>query len=96
MSILDSARLKNYIFLDKVRLRAATANPLAEREFVEYRADSALRALVDAGCAQAGLERRICCEVDTIADLVEIVAHGIGVSCCHCSPCAPPPIASST
>jgi DNA-binding transcriptional LysR family regulator len=53
---------------------------LADRDFVEYRADSALRARVDANCAAVGLRRRMCCEVDTIADLVELVAGGLGVA----------------
>jgi DNA-binding transcriptional LysR family regulator len=53
---------------------------LADRDFVEFRADSALRARVDASCTGAGLDRRMCCEVDTIADLVELVAGGLGVA----------------
>ncbi|WP_028937768.1 LysR family transcriptional regulator [Pseudonocardia spinosispora] len=53
---------------------------LADEDFVEFRADSALRARIDAGCAEAGLSRRSCCEVDTFADLVELVRHGLGVS----------------
>ena len=31
-------------------------------------------------CRAAGLQRRVVCEVDTIADLVELVALGLGVS----------------
>jgi DNA-binding transcriptional LysR family regulator len=64
-------------------LAARTSVPLVElagRDFVEYRADSALRARVDASCAAVGLRRRMCCEVDTIADLVELVAGGLGVA----------------
>jgi DNA-binding transcriptional LysR family regulator len=53
---------------------------LADRDFVEYRADSSLRASIDHACHGAGLHRRIACEVDTIADLVELVALGLGVS----------------
>ena len=53
---------------------------LAEREFVEYRSDSSLRASIDDACRAAGLERRVACEVDTIPDLVELVALGVGVS----------------
>ena len=53
---------------------------LADRDFVEYRADSSLRASIDHACQGAGLQRRIACEVDTIADLVELVALGLGVS----------------
>lgn len=53
---------------------------LTERDFVEYRADSALRARIDAGCAEVGLRRRIRCQTDTIASLVDLVAHGLGVA----------------
>ncbi|WP_031470693.1 LysR family transcriptional regulator [Sciscionella sediminilitoris] len=53
---------------------------LAEREFVEFRADSALRTRVDAACAAAGLDRRMCCEVDQISDLVDLVGHGVGIA----------------
>ncbi len=53
---------------------------LADRDFVEYRADSSLRASIDQACQAAGLRRRVACEVDTIADLVELVALGLGVS----------------
>ncbi len=53
---------------------------LADRDFVEYRSDSSLRASIDRACQAAGLQRRIACEVDTIADLVELVALGLGIS----------------
>ena len=53
---------------------------LADREFVEYRSDSSLRASIDVACQAAGLCRRVGCEVDTIPDLVELVALGVGVS----------------
>lgn len=53
---------------------------LGDREFVEYRADSALRARIDAAFADVGLDRRICCEVDTMPYLVELVGHGVGVA----------------
>ena len=53
---------------------------LADRDFVEYRPDSSLRASIDQACQAAGLQRRVACEVDTIADLVELVALGLGVS----------------
>ncbi len=53
---------------------------LAEREFIEYRPDSALRASIDRACHQAGLKRHIACEVDALPELVELVAVGIGVS----------------
>ena len=53
---------------------------LADRDFVEYRSDSSLRASIDRACHAAGLHRRVACEVDTIPDLVELVALGVGVS----------------
>ncbi len=53
---------------------------LAGRDFVEYRPDSSLRASIDQASDAAGLERRVICEVDTMADLVELVALGVGVS----------------
>ena len=53
---------------------------LADREFIEYRPDSALRASIDRACDTVGLRRHIACEVDALPDLVELVALGIGVS----------------
>ncbi|QWF78526.1 LysR family transcriptional regulator [Amycolatopsis sp. CA-230715] len=53
---------------------------LGDADFVEYRADSALRASIDRATREAGLRRRICCEVDTITDQVELVATGLGVA----------------
>lgn len=62
------------------RRRAVRLAELADRDFVEFRADSALRASIDAACAAAGLRRRICCELDTVADLIDLIGHGMGVS----------------
>jgi DNA-binding transcriptional LysR family regulator len=53
---------------------------LGDRDFVEYRPDSSLRASIEAACKSAGLRRRVLCEADTIPDLVELVAHGLGVA----------------
>ena len=53
---------------------------LRERDFVEYRADSALRAQIDAACAAARLARRIVCEVENMQYLVESVQHGLGIT----------------
>jgi DNA-binding transcriptional LysR family regulator len=53
---------------------------LADRDFVEYRPDSSLRSSIDQACRTSGLQRRVVCEVDTMADLVELVALGLGVS----------------
>src|SRR5450755_4397861 len=62
---------------NRSRVRLVT---VADREFVEYRADSSARASIDDACHAAGLQRRIACEVDTLVDLVELVALGLGVS----------------
>jgi len=59
----------------RVRLR-----DLAGRDFVESRPDSSLRATIDRVCLAAGLERRIVFELDTLSDLVEVVALGAGVA----------------
>lgn len=53
---------------------------LADREFIEYRPDSSLRASIDRACHTVGLQRHIVCEVDALPDLVEFVGFGIGVS----------------
>ena len=53
---------------------------LRDRDFVEYRADSALRSQIDAACARSGLARRIVCEVTTMQYLVELVRWGAGLS----------------
>lgn len=53
---------------------------LADRDFLEFRSDSALRVKLDASCAAAGLRRRMRAEVDTMPYLVELVGHGAGVA----------------
>jgi DNA-binding transcriptional LysR family regulator len=53
---------------------------LAERDFVEYRADSSIRARIDQVCRGAGLNRHVAAEVETIGHLVELISHGVGVS----------------
>lgn len=53
---------------------------LADREFIEYRPDSSLRASVDRACQDVGLKRHIVCEVDALPDLVELVTQGIAMS----------------
>jgi DNA-binding transcriptional LysR family regulator len=76
---------------ESLRLAVAGADPIAHRsrirlidladhDFIEYRPDSSLRASIDHACEEAGLQRRIICEVDTILDLVDLVALGVGVS----------------
>lgn len=61
-------------------LRQVWLRDLADREFVEYRADSALRAQIDAACRAVGLRRRIGCETDVMTDLVDLIGHGMGIS----------------
>src|SRR5664279_3164228 len=53
---------------------------LRRRDFVDYRANSALRAQIDAACAAAGLARRISCEAETMQYLAEFVQHGLGIA----------------
>lgn len=53
---------------------------LRRRDFVDYRADCALRAQIDAACAAAGLARRISCEAETMQYLAEFVQHGLGIA----------------
>jgi DNA-binding transcriptional LysR family regulator len=53
---------------------------LADRDFVEYRPDSSLRLSIERACQAVGLQRRMVCEVDTLVDLVDLVALGVGVS----------------
>ena len=60
--------------------RRVQLTDLADREFIEYRPDSALRASIDRACHTVGLQRHIACEVDALPDLVELVALGVGVS----------------
>ena len=60
--------------------RVVPLRALADRDFVEFRADSALRARIDASCAEIGLRRRSSFEVDTLPHLVALVRHGVGVA----------------
>jgi len=53
---------------------------LRDRDFVDYRADSALRAQIDVACAAAGLARRTACEAQNMQYLAELVQHGLGIS----------------
>jgi DNA-binding transcriptional LysR family regulator len=53
---------------------------LQERSFIDYRADSALHAQVEVGCAAAGLARRTICEAQNMQYLAELVQHGLGIS----------------
>jgi DNA-binding transcriptional LysR family regulator len=60
--------------------RRIRLSELGDRDFVEYRADSSLRASIDQACREAGLQRHIAAEIDTPLDLMEMVAHGVGIS----------------
>jgi DNA-binding transcriptional LysR family regulator len=53
---------------------------LRDRDFVDYRADSALHAQIDVACAAAGLARRTACEAQNMQYLTELVGQGIGVA----------------
>ena len=53
---------------------------MRDRDFVDYRADSALRAQIDVACAAAGLARRTVCEAQNMQYLAELVQHGLGIS----------------
>jgi DNA-binding transcriptional LysR family regulator len=53
---------------------------LRDRDFVDYRADSALRAQIDVACAAASLARRTACEAQNMQYLAELVQHGLGIS----------------
>jgi DNA-binding transcriptional LysR family regulator len=62
------------------RQQAVALTDLAEREFIEGRADFAIRARVEATCAEVGLHRNICCESDTLSDMVDLVGSGFGIA----------------
>ncbi len=53
---------------------------LREREFVDYRTDSALSAQIDSACATAGLARRVSCEAQNMQYLTEFVRYGLGLA----------------
>ena len=90
----DPARLTRVdLGHDDLVLAVPLGDPLAERAsigldnpvlrgrgFVDYRADSALRAQTDVACAAAGLARRTTCEAQNMQYLAELVQHGLGVS----------------
>jgi DNA-binding transcriptional LysR family regulator len=78
---------------DELILAVSRADPLAkrtsiqlddpalrDRSFVDYRADSALRAQIDVACAAARLARRTICEAQNMQYLTELVQHGLGIS----------------
>jgi DNA-binding transcriptional LysR family regulator len=76
---------------DRVELAVATGHPLAKAEsvaldelteerFVEPPAQWAIRQVVDDAFRQAGLRRRIACEVNEWTMLLDLVAAGVGVT----------------
>jgi DNA-binding transcriptional LysR family regulator len=78
---------------DELILAVPRAHPLARRTrirlddpalreclFVDYRADSALQAQIDAACSAAGLDRRSICEAQNMQYLSELVANGAGIA----------------
>ncbi len=91
---VDQARLTRFdLGHDELVLAVPRGDPLAnratidladpalrDRDFVDYRADSALRAQIDVACAAAGLARRTVCEAQNMQYLAEFVQHGLGVS----------------
>lgn len=60
--------------------RRVALTDLWDRDFIEFRSDSTLRARIDAACAGAGLVRRSCCEIDDMAELVKLVGAKLGVA----------------
>ncbi|MGH3970157.1 MAG: LysR family transcriptional regulator [Mycobacterium sp.] len=62
------------------RTTTVALTDLGEREFIGARADFAIRARVEATCAEVGLHRTICCETDTLGDLVDLVGAGFGIA----------------
>ncbi|HEY1324905.1 MAG TPA: LysR family transcriptional regulator [Streptosporangiaceae bacterium] len=91
---VDQARLRRFdLGHDDMVLAVPRGDPLAnrarirlgnsalrDRDFVDYRADSALRAQIDVACAAAGLARRTTCEAQNMQYLAELVQHGLGIA----------------
>jgi DNA-binding transcriptional LysR family regulator len=91
---VDQARLRRFdLGHDDMVLAVPHGDPLAkratirlgdsalrDRDFVDYRADSALRAQIDVACAAAGLARRTICEAQNMQYLAELVQHGLGIA----------------
>jgi DNA-binding transcriptional LysR family regulator len=62
------------------RRRRVRLVELASSEFVEFRARTVLRNLVDGAFIDVGIERRSAFEVGQIADIIEYVGSGLGVA----------------
>jgi DNA-binding transcriptional LysR family regulator len=91
---VDESRLTRIpLGTDELVLGVPAGDPLAERvsigladpvlhgrDFVGYRADSALEAQISTACAGAGLARRVVCEAENIGYLLDLVGRGAGVT----------------
>jgi DNA-binding transcriptional LysR family regulator len=91
---VDESRLTRIpLGTDALVLAVPDGDPLAERaevdladpmlhgrDFVGYRADSALEAQISTACAGAGLVRRVVCEAGNIGYLLALVGHGAGIA----------------
>jgi DNA-binding transcriptional LysR family regulator len=53
---------------------------LRDRDFVDYRTDSALSAQIDTACVAAGLARRVGAVAENMQYLAELVEQGLGVA----------------
>jgi DNA-binding transcriptional LysR family regulator len=63
------------------RASIALADPVLQgRDFLGYRADSALEAQISTACTGAGLVRRLVCEAENIGSLLDLVGYGAGVA----------------
>jgi DNA-binding transcriptional LysR family regulator len=53
---------------------------IAVEDFIEGALEWSSRAIVDGVLARAGVERRVICEVNDTAALLDLVAHGLGIA----------------
>jgi DNA-binding transcriptional LysR family regulator len=53
---------------------------IAVEDFIEGALEWSSRAIVDRVLARAGVERRVICEVNDTAALLDLVAHGLGIA----------------
>ncbi|MFX7870466.1 LysR substrate-binding domain-containing protein, partial [Acinetobacter baumannii] len=57
------------------KARSVTLEQLPGEGFVEFETGLGTRALVDRGCAEAGLRRRVAFEVSDLVTLLDLVGH---------------------
>jgi DNA-binding transcriptional LysR family regulator len=62
------------------RERVVALTDLEHRDFVGCPKEFTIRTRVDTSCAAVGLHHNICCETDTLSDLVDLVRGGLGVA----------------